>query len=95
MSVLEIAYDLRAPGRDYQSLHAAIKVYGTWCHPLESTWLVATETGNSVVRDALAKHIDRNDGLLVTTLTGEASWMGLSTEVTNWINQQLSRVARY
>jgi hypothetical protein len=88
--VHSIAYDLRAPGRDYSALYAAIKSYSTWCHPLESTWLVATSASAQTVRDHLQGFIDKNDGLLVTRLSGEAAWYGLSPEVSDWLRKQLA-----
>ena len=91
MSVFEITYDLRRPGRDYASLHAAIKSFGKWCHPLESTWLVSALTSAEAIRDKLIGHIDQNDGLLVTRLSGEAAWYGLADEVSKWLRQELSR----
>jgi hypothetical protein len=90
MSVHLITYDLRAPGRNYQSLHAAIRAYGTWCHALESTWLVVTNASTVDTRDALAKHIDSNDGLLVLKQVNDAAWTGLSDEVSAWLMKNLA-----
>lgn len=91
MSIQQISYDLRAPGRSYQPLYDAIKSYKTWCHPLESTWLVVTTESAATVHGKLWRHMDSNDGLLVTGLTGEAAWLGLSREVSQWLREQLSR----
>lgn len=95
MSIKEIAYDLRAPGRNYEPLYAAIREYGTWCHPVESTWLVVTDDSTEVVTSKLSRHLDSNDRLLVTGLTGEASWRGMSSEVQNWLQSQLGSAGRY
>ena len=90
MRVLCITYDLRSPGRNYESLYTAIKALGSWCHPLESTWVVSTGLSAEAVRDRLRGAIDRNDGLLVTRLTNEAAWYGLSKELDDWLFQTLS-----
>jgi hypothetical protein len=95
MNVLEISYDLRSPGRNYAPLYQAIKSYSVWCHPLDSTWLVPTNDNAASVRDKLAVHLDRNDGMLVTVLTGEAAWIGLSDEISQWLQQRLSAASRY
>jgi len=95
MKVFEISYDLRSPGRDYEPLRKAIKSYGTWCHPLESTWLVVTSDTAEAVRNRLVPCLDSNDGILVTALTGEAAWLGLSDEVSQWLSHQLPVASKY
>lgn len=89
MKLYSIDYDLRQPGRDYSTLYAAIKSYGNWCRALESHWIVATTTSAAAIRDHLSRYMDANDRLLVTRLSGEAAWMGLSDEVSGWLKQQL------
>lgn len=94
MNVLQVTYDLRAPGRNYASLHSAIKARPNWCHPLESTWVVVTNESSSELLDDLLGHIDANDGLLVAALTGQAAWYGLAPAVSNWLKSQLEMTAR-
>lgn len=89
MKTYQIDYDLRAPGRNYDALITAIKSYGTWCHALKSSWVIVTEQSASQVHAFLWQYMDRNDGLLVTRLTGEAAWTGLSSEVSDWLQKQL------
>ncbi len=88
MLVYQITYDLRKQ-RDYQALYYRIKSYQTWCHPLESTWLVATHQTTVQVRDHLLGAIDRDDGLLVTKLSNDAAWFGLPQDATDWLHQYL------
>jgi len=63
--VLLITYDLRRPGRNYKSLHEAIKSAGTWWHHLESTWLIETDASPNQWAEFLRPHMDANDNLLV------------------------------
>lgn len=88
MSVYQINYDLRKQ-KNYSSLIERIKSYGTWCHPLESVWIIVTNQTAAQVRDYLATVMDNDDGILVTRLQGEAAWYGLSNEVSQWIQSNL------
>ena len=93
MALYQIDYDLRAPGRNYDSLISAIKAYDTWAKVLKSTWIIETYTSAVTVRDNLKRHLDNNDGLIVTRLTGEAAWVGLSPDVSQWLAERLKRAA--
>jgi hypothetical protein len=88
-NTFQIDYDLRAPGRNYDSLFAAIKAYDGWAHLLESTWGVVASGDAPQVAADLRRHMDANDGLLVTRFHGEAAWYGLSPEVSDWLKNQL------
>ena len=90
MKLYQIAYDLRKQ-RNYQALYDRIKAYGTWCRPLESTWIVATSQSATQVRDNLKAAMDADDGLLVTRLQGDAAWIGLDAEKTQWLQNQYQR----
>ena len=74
MTCYVISYDLRAPGRNYEHLYAAIKAYGKWAHINESVWAIVTDTNAVAVRDNLARHIDANDRLFVIKSGVEAAW---------------------
>lgn len=88
MKVYQISYDLRNK-RNYNALYERIKKLGSWCHALESSWVVATQKSASQIRDDLKLATDRDDGLLVTRLQGEAAWYGLSDKVRQWLKKQL------
>jgi hypothetical protein len=88
MKVYQIDYDLRKQ-RNYDDLYKRIEAYGSWCHALESTWLVATNQTAVQVRDNLLGVMDKDDGLLVTRLKGEAAWQGLNAEISAWLKSQL------
>jgi hypothetical protein len=90
MRVYEISYDLNRPGQNYQSLYDAIKSLGTWWHCLDSTWLVACDSSAKKIRDRLAQHLDGNDCLLVTRLSGEAAWTGFKQECSSWLLEKLN-----
>ncbi|RJQ36701.1 hypothetical protein C4552_02295 [Candidatus Parcubacteria bacterium] len=70
-----ISYTLHSPGRDYSSLHEAIRsLSGSWWHHTTSVWLVDTSLSAQQIYDRLAPHLDRNDELIVFGLTRE--WWG-------------------
>jgi hypothetical protein len=92
MKLYQIDYDLRKQ-RDYKPLIDRIRGYGTYCHALESTWVIATDQTAAQVRDYLYQAMDNDDGLLVTLLADEAAWVGLKPEVSSWLKQQLERKA--
>lgn len=90
MKLQLISYDLITPGRDYKKLFEAIRAYGTWCHPLDSVWIVATTKSSAEVRDSLIPHLDANDKLLVVALAGDWATRNVASEVTDWLKQNLA-----
>lgn len=89
MATYLISYDLRKKGQNYTALHNAIKQLGSWWHYLESAWIVKSHGTAVNIRDALAKHIDTNDSLLVTHLSGEAAWAGFPSDCAEWLHRNL------
>lgn len=87
MKLYQITYDLRKQ-RNYQALYDRIKAYGTWCRPLESTWVIATNQSAVQVRDNLKAAMDADDGLLVTRLQGDAAWYGIADAQSKWLHSQ-------
>lgn len=84
-----ISYDLNKPGQDYAKLYEAIKSYGTWWRNLESTWIIKSNSIASQIRDYLKQFIDKNDKLLVVTLTGEGAWSGINANGSTWLTKYL------
>jgi hypothetical protein len=83
-----INYDLKAPGRDYTGLYEEIKKSGQWWHYLESTWLVATSETPTQIWNRCAKHIDKNDYLLIIEVRNYVQgW--LPQDAWDWINQNV------
>ena len=88
MKVYQIDYDLRKQ-KNYEALHECIRSYKTYCNPLKSSWLIATNQTAIQVRDYLGAVMDNDDGLLVTRLYGEAAWYGLDDKTSNWLKTQI------
>ena len=85
MAMHAISYDLSKPSRNYDDLYKAIKALGSWCHALESYWIVRTSLTPVQVRDRLKSVMDSDDSLLVTELTGTwASW-NVGNNQTDWL----------
>jgi len=83
-----ISYDLHKPKRDYEELFAAIKTIGTSSiSPLESVWLVNTSKSPMQVTKELKLHIDADDDLFVSALTGLASWVKPNDELSEWLKE--------
>lgn len=88
MSTTLIAYDLNAPGQNYDDLIEAIKALGAWWHHLDSTWIVKSDLKPSDIRDRLAKHLDSGDELLVVNVTGDPrAWRGFRDRGSKWLKE--------
>lgn len=91
MPILQINYDLNNQ-KDYRSLFQAIKDLGPWAHPLGSCWLVRTQKDAIAVRNHLLSVIDRDDSLLVTTVSvvDNVAWHNLPQDVSDWMRVYLT-----
>lgn len=90
MDTYMVGYDLNSPGQNYDALINALKAYGTWWHGLDSTWFVKSSDSVTTVRDALIKHIDNGDELLVVKVTGAAAaWRGFPIKESQWLKDNL------
>ena len=69
-----ITYDLVKPETDYEDLISAIKKYPDWCKVQKSVWLISSGDDCETIRDNLKQHMDNNDRIFVSALTGEAAW---------------------
>lgn len=88
MKVYSINYDLRAPGRNYAGLYEEIKSYGTYAHPLESTWLIRTSQTAQQICERLRQHLDANDHILILE-TGPDFYGWLTKEQCDWLDSEL------
>lgn len=86
MAVYLISYDLRAPGRNYDTLYASLKSV-PWAHPLESVWLVETDATAARVHDTLKAALDEGDGIMVVEITSSAAWAisGINKPSSDWL----------
>ena len=80
-----ISYDLRKPGREYDSLYEAIKSYGTWWHQTGSVWLIVTHQDAVQIRDDLKALMDFNDKLFVVALQREWAGAGFNQKEYDWL----------
>jgi hypothetical protein len=62
---LFVAYDLNAPGQDYQRVQAAIKEIGTWHQFQYSLFYVHTSLSPQEAFDHIKRSMDPNDKLAV------------------------------
>lgn len=90
MAAYLITYDLNSPGQNYNDLHNAIKDLGTWWHCLDSTWIIKSNLTVVQIRDSLSTKIDKNDSLLVVSIS-TAAWKGFSTDCSDWLKSNLKK----
>ena len=83
-----ITYDLRVPGRDYTPLYNAIKEYGDWQHPVESTWFISSDLQVNDIYRKLHSFIDKNDRLLVIQVSKENKQGWLAKNFWDWLNSK-------
>ena len=91
VAILMIAYDLHpVEGRTYNGLYETIKGLGTgWWRGLDSAWLVITTKTTDQIRDELARHLGRDDRLIVMSYGKGAAWVGLGAERAYWLSENL------
>lgn len=89
MRTIQINYDLRAPGRDYQQLYDYIKSFDGWCHLLESCWLVRTWKTAGDVRDELGAYTDANDKVATFDVTGVSWATNFRADTTDWLHNNM------
>jgi len=65
MKIYVITYDLNREGQNYAQLYEELKKSPQWWHYLDSTWMIHTNENANDIYTRLAKHIDKNDHILV------------------------------
>lgn len=75
MTLYVVSYDLRVPGRNYDTLYTVLTQLGG-SRILASQWLVRSGSTSVELRDHLRQYIDQNDRLLVTSI--EQNWAGFN-----------------
>lgn len=92
MTLYLVGYDLHPKqGETYDDLINAIKsLTNTWWHRLDSTWLLVTNLSEVQIRDALWRHMRKDDQLLVARLTGALAWEGFDQKASDWLRSNYS-----
>ncbi len=89
MAIFVVSYDLNKK-KDYPSLFEAIKKLGTWCHVLDSTWLVASDSSAKLIADYLLKYMDEDDEVFVSKLVKrEAAWRLKDPAKLKWLQANI------
>ena len=71
-NVLVVNYDLRAPGRNYEALWTRLIAWRA-TRVLKSTWIIKANSTPAALRDDLQRYVDKNDGLLIGSMS-EWAW---------------------
>jgi hypothetical protein len=87
MGTLLISYDLSKPNRNYEELHKFFRSHANWAKPLESVWFVKTNLSAFEFAEQALKHMDTDDHLLVTPVSGSAAWYNLDPKVSTWLTE--------
>lgn len=94
MTTYLIGYDLNKEGVAYTTANKALcdaiqRLFVTWWHHLDSTWIVVTNLSASQIRDQLQPYLDADDELLVLKSGGEGAWAGFNTSGSGWLKSNL------
>lgn len=88
MNIFMISYDLNKPGQNYSKVRETIESFEAWCHYLESTYLIKTYSSIETVNEAISKHLDGSDRVIVCKVDKPIQgW--LTDEQWKWINTNL------
>jgi hypothetical protein len=85
-----VGYDAHGEPRNYDKVIGYLKEF-SWCHPLDSTWLIVTTKPLAVVRDEVKACLDANDSVMVIDVTGD-NWGTVSVhpKANEWLHANLS-----
>lgn len=88
MSLYLINYDLNG-NKDYEKLfNAIIKMTDQYARPLKSMWIIRHGGNAYDIAVELCKHIDSDDGLIVSKLTPDSAWtQSFGEATTKWIKE--------
>lgn len=89
--IIEINYDLRQPGQNYDEVQKRIgEVKDGGGRVMYSCWLITSKYSVKQIRDHILPALDTNDSLLVNVASAPAAWTGLSEAWSKWINDNVS-----
>ncbi len=83
-----ITYDLKSPGKDYNTLYDTIKTAPYWWHHLESTWIIQTEQSVTYWSEKIRNVIDQNDLFLIVDITEQPRQGWLKKTAWEWIREK-------
>lgn len=84
-----VTYDL-IKRKNYPELIKILEGFTTRWHCLGSVWIIKTTLTAAQLRDALIKHIDDDDKLIVILLQRESAWtLSFSKECQDWLRNNL------
>lgn len=86
MATHVVSYDLSDPGRNYKKVIEAIKAFPGRCHALESVWIIDSTLTAAKIRDQLKSAFDKNDKLMVATMSGNWATLNVGKEQTDWLH---------
>ncbi|MCU1697862.1 MAG: SinR [Mycobacterium sp.] len=87
MSNYLLSYDLSKPNRNYEDLHKFLRSQVNWANALESVWFVQTSLSALDFAKEALKHMDADDHLLVTPVSGSPAWYNLDPKVETWLEE--------
>jgi hypothetical protein len=83
-----ITYDLKNKSiKNYDLLYLAIKSIGPWWHHLDSTWIIKSNRSSREIWTLLARHLLKNDHILVVRIDTSDEWGWLPKNAWDWLNQ--------
>lgn len=90
MATFIVSYDLSNPGRNYERVLSAIKDNPGWARLGGSAYIVITERTAVELRNLIQAYLDNNDSLFVAAVGAPGAWIGLTEEVSVWLQNNLS-----
>ncbi len=84
-----ITYDLKIPGRDYQSLYDAIMTSGDWWHQSGSVWYIYSTRRAIDILNHLRIFTDSNDKVFVIEVGKDWAGINFSEEEYNWLRAHI------
>jgi hypothetical protein len=89
VNTIQINYDLKKPGRNYEPVYDYLKSYPTRCPLLDSCWLVRTNKTAGDVRDDLMQLVDRGDEVATFDVTGDSWGTNFTDKRTEWLHNNM------
>ena len=82
--ILLVTYDIKKSDMNYKSLYDILKSANSWCHHLDSTWLIKTSESIEYWYDTIQKVIDPKDYFIIIDITEQAKQGWMPKETWKW-----------